>query len=111
MANNSKDDDTRGSAELKRVSDETAGRLRGLGILLDGSESSEDLVQIEDAVEGFEEAVEAAGGDLMMDEGVGGPASQPDNPLFALPMRQTRETVSAYLQRLSRLTDEIRRQK
>ena len=111
MANNSMDGETEGSAELKRVSEEAAGRLRGLGIVLDGRETSEDLVQIEDAVERFEEAVEAAGGDLMMDEGVGGPASQPDNPRFALPMRQNREPVGDYLERLSRATDDVRRHK
>jgi hypothetical protein len=111
MASNSMDGDTDGSAELKRVSEETAGRLRALGIVLDGRESSEDLVQLEDAIERFEEAVEAAGGDLMMDEGVGGPASQPDDPHFALPMRQNHETVGAYLERLSRATDDVWRHK
>lgn len=98
-----------GSDDIRRVSQETAARLEALGIRLNGRETSEDLVGIEEAVERFESAVESAGGDLMVDEGVSGPASQPDDPHFALPVRRDHETVAAYLERLSRATDDVRR--
>lgn len=99
------------STELEQVSQETAGRLSALGIVLDGRELPEDLVRMEEAVEKFEHAVEARGGDLMMDEGVGSPASEPDDPHFALPVRNERETVAAYLERLARATDAVKHHK
>jgi hypothetical protein len=95
--------------ELDRVSDEVRGRLAALGIELDGRESPEELVQIANAVELFEKAVQSRGGDLMVDEGPHGRTSRPDDPHFALPLRRAHETVAAYLERLARATDEVRR--
>lgn len=97
--------------DLDRASGETIARLEALGIALDGRELPEDLVRMEEAVEQFERAVEARGGDLMVDEGVGSPASEPDDPHFALPVRREHETVAAYLDRLARATDDVRRHK
>jgi hypothetical protein len=45
----------------------------------------------------------------MVDEGVGRQASAPDDPHFALPVRREHETVAAYLERLARATDGVRR--
>ena len=59
------DGDAERSSELDRVSREMRRRLESLGIYLDGRESSEELVQLQEAVEEFESAVEARGGDLM----------------------------------------------
>lgn len=95
--------------DLERVSRETADRLTALGIALDGSESSEDLVQVEEAMERFENAVESQGGDLMVDEPPPGGAPQPDDPHFGLPLRHAHETIAAYLERLARATDEVLR--
>jgi hypothetical protein len=95
--------------DLRRVSDQIAGRLRGRNILLTGREGREDLAQLEEAVERFEAAVESHGGDLMMDEAPEGQPGEPDDPHFALPRRSDDETVGSYLERLERATDEIRR--
>ena len=95
--------------ELKRVSEQIAGRLRALGIALTGTERPEDLVRVEEAVEEFEEAVEARGGDLMVDEGPRGAKSQPDDPDFSLPLREGQEPIAKYLERIARATDRVRR--
>ena len=95
--------------EMKRVSEEVAARLEALGIALDGRERPEELAEIEEAVERFEEAVESRGGDLMVDEGDHGRATQPDDPHFALPVRRGGEPVADYLERLARATDVVLR--
>ena len=97
------------SEDLKRASRETADRLRSRGISLSGRESVDDLVSIDDAVERFEEAVISRGGDLMVDEGAPGRRPEPDDPHFALPVRSEHESVAAYLERIERATDAVRR--
>ena len=97
------------SEDVRRVSNEYAGRLAGLGIRLTGTERSDEIVRIVEAVERFERAVESHGGDLMVDEGPRGQTTQPDDPHFALPVRAEHESVGEYLERLARATDDIRR--
>jgi hypothetical protein len=97
------------SDDLKRVSRETADRLSGRGIELTGHESPEELADLWEAVEGFEEAVRSRGGDLMVDEGSPGHVPEPDDPQFALPTRKRHETPAAYLERLAQATDRVRR--
>lgn len=94
--------------DIARVSREIEGRLLARGIVLDGSESLEQLARIEEAVERFEEAVEKRGGDLMVDEGPGGHTREPDDPHFALPVRRADESIPAYLDRLARATEVVR---
>ena len=96
-------------ADVRRVSSEVAGRLAALGVWLSGNESPDELVAIEEAVERFEEAVRAHGGDLMVDEGPHGRTTQPDDRHFALPIRGEHEPVARYLGRLARATDTVRR--
>jgi hypothetical protein len=102
-------DDLITSDEIDRVSQEVANRLSGLGITLTGKETSEQLVQIQEAVERFELAVESRGGDLMVDEGPDGRTREPDDPHFALPARAEDEPVDHYIERLVFATDEVRR--
>jgi hypothetical protein len=97
------------SDDLKRVSRETADRLRARGVTLDGHESANDLVAIEDAIDRFEEAVISRGGDLMVDEGSPGHPPQPDDPHFALPTRRKDEPVAAFVERVERAADTVRR--
>jgi hypothetical protein len=94
--------------ELRRVSTEVAARLATLGIELSGRESPDDILRISEAVERFESAVQTRGGDLMVDEGPRGGASQPDDPHFALPRRRQHEPVSDYVDRLERATAVVR---
>jgi hypothetical protein len=97
------------SDDVPRVTRETAARLAALGMFLDGRETAEELVQVEEGVERFERLVELRGGDLMVDEGSGRMASEPDDSHFATPVRREHETIAAYLERLARATDEVRR--
>ena len=102
-------DERASSDDIQRVSAELAGRLSQLGIRVSGSERPEDLLDIVEAVDRFEAAVQSQGGDLMMDEGIRGAATEPDDQHFALPVRRDDESVSAYLERLERATDDVRR--
>lgn len=102
-------DDITVNADIRRVSTEVANRLEGLGITLDGTETPEDLVRIQEAVEQFEVAVESRGGDLMVDEGPEGQTREPDDPRFALPKRAEQEPVDHYVERLVMATDDVRR--
>jgi len=97
------------SNDLKRVSRESADRLTGLGMHIDGKETPAELAEMQEAVERFEEAVQSRGGDLMMDEGVPGKAVEPDDRHFAMPRRKTGESVGHYLERLSTATDGVLR--
>ena len=88
-------------ADRKRVGDEIASRLRHQGVQLTGKETSDELADLEEAVEGFERAVERAGGDLMVDEPVsGGKPLAPDDSRFVIPARKASEPVSAFLKRI-----------
>lgn len=98
----------RGNEDVRRVSGELANRLERLGIHVSGAERPEELLDMVDAVERFETAVEARGGDLMMDEGPDGQTTEPDDRHFALPIRREHESVADYIERLERATDEVR---
>lgn len=104
-------DDVRGSAgdDVQRAASETATRLAARGIRVNGNERPEELVEMLEAVERFEEQVEAHGGDLMVDEAPGGRTTEPDDPHFVLPHRGARESAAEYLERLQRATDDLRR--
>ncbi len=102
-------DDLGMNEEMQRVSADVAHRLAGLGITLDGTETPNELVSIQEAVERFEVAVESRGGDLMVDEGPEGRTREPDEPHFALPRRADAEPVAHYVERLVMATDEVRR--
>src|SRR5207247_3632450 len=64
---------------------EVAARLRSRGIALTGAEDPGDLADLLSAVERFEAAVEAHGGDLMVDDLK---SSQPDDRHFVVPRRE-----------------------
>lgn len=96
--------------ELERVTQSTVGRLSALGIDLDGTETPAQIAHIADAVESFEDAVEAAGGDLMVDEPPAGSGGEPDDPDFVLPRRAADETVAAYISRLEAATARIEKE-
>ena len=87
--------------ERRRVGEEIAQRLRRNGVQLSGKESSEELAEIEEAVEHFERMVERGGGDLMVDEPVsGGAPIAPDEPDFVLPNRKPTESAASYIKRI-----------
>ena len=97
------------SDDLKRATRETIDRLRARGLWLDGRERVDELVAIDDAVKRFEDIVTSKGGDLMVDEGSPGHLPQPDDPDFGLPTRAPHEPVAAYLERLEKVIEKVRR--
>jgi hypothetical protein len=86
--------------DVARVAQEMAARLRTRNVAVFDTDSPDDIVQLLEAVEDFERAVEAQGGDLMVDEPPANGAPQPDDPHFLLPKRGADESVSGYVQRL-----------
>jgi hypothetical protein len=84
---------------------EVADRLRSRGIAVTGAEDPEDLVNLLSAVERFEEAVEAHGGDLMVDDLK---SAQPDDRHFVVPRRGAREGIRAYIGRIDAATAGLR---
>ena len=80
-------------------------RLNDLGIVVDDVESSEVVADLLEAAEAFERAVEAAGGDLMVDTP---PSQLPDDPRFLLPRRLDDESVVAYTIRVRQAAHQLR---
>lgn len=95
----------RRAEERADVREELESRLDARSVWLSGSESDEDIVAIMTAVEEFEAAVAAAGGDSMVDTPE---SSQPDEERFVLPLRRDDELVGSYLTRLERATIGLR---
>ena len=85
---------------------EVTARLRARGIAVTGAESSEDLVDLLSAVERFEGAVEAHGGDLMVDDLK---SSRPDDQHFVVPRRAHGEAVRTYIRRIDEAMAGLRR--
>lgn len=85
---------------------EVTARLRGRGIAVTGAENPEDLVDLLSAVERFEAAVEAHGGDLMVDDLK---SSRPDDRHFVVPRRAHGEAARAYIGRIDDATGRLRR--
>ena len=101
-----------GDRDVERVREELSGRLRALGIEVADGLPAEEVEDLMAAVEQFEDAVESAGGDLMVDEPPRGSTGepQPDDPLFLLPTRSADESVARYIERLGEATQAIREQ-
>ena len=83
--------------EERAAAAEVAARLRSRGVAVSGGETPEDLVDLLSAVERFEAAVEAHGGDLMVDDLK---SSRPDDSHYVMPRRVPREAVRAYIGRI-----------
>lgn len=85
---------------------EVGDRLRRRGIAVTGAERPGDLADLLSAVERFEAAVEAHGGDLMMDDLR---SVQPDDRHFVVPRRTHGESVRDYIIRIDEATDGLHR--
>jgi len=92
--------------ERKSAAAEVTDRLRGRGIAVTGAEKPEDLVDLLSAVERFEAAVEAHGGDLMVDDLK---SSRPDDRHFVVPRRVRGEALRTYIGRVDEATMQLRR--
>jgi len=94
--------------EVARVAQELGNRLRARGITVHDADSPYEVEQLVEAVEEFEAAVEAAGGDLMVDEPPTHGSAQPDDPRFLLPTRADDESIAQFVKRLRAATAELR---
>lgn len=77
---------------------ELSGRLRQKGVLLSGRETSAQLDDLMTAVDRFESAVIARGGDLFVNMPTSNP---PENPEFVVPRRVSGEDAEAYAARIN----------
>ena len=93
-------------AERAAAAAEIAARLRQRGVRLTGAERAEELADLDSAVERFEAAVEAHGGDLMVDDLR---SAQPDDAHFVLPQRTPAEAIGPYIVRIDEATYRLRR--
>lgn len=89
------------AGDQERAAAEVSDRLRRRGIAVTGAEGSDDLANLLSAVERFETAVEAHGGDLMVDDLK---SPKPDDRHFVLPRRTHGESVRAYIIRIDAAT-------
>jgi hypothetical protein len=97
--------DASNDRDMQRVRDEVIARLGSRGVRTVAGDSPEDLVELLETVEAFEETVERRGGDLMVDEPVSpGKTPQADDILFVLPVRAGGEAAKAYIARISEAT-------
>ncbi|MEP6591203.1 MAG: hypothetical protein ABJC19_08460 [Gemmatimonadota bacterium] len=99
----------RAVAERSRVADEFRARLRARSVTVHINDSLEELGVILDAVEEFELAVQAHGGDLMVDEPPPGHPPEPDNPDFVLPTRHSGESATWLATRIQQAKHKLQR--
>jgi hypothetical protein len=92
--------------ERSAAAAEIAARLRQRGVAVTGGERAEDLADLDSAVQRFEAAVEAHGGDLMVDDLR---SAKPDDPHFVLPRRTPAEAIRTYIARIDEATTHLRR--
>ena len=77
---------------------ELAGRIRQKGVLLTGRKTSNQLDDLATAIDRFEAAVVARGGDLFVNTPF---SDQPESPAFVVPRRLSGEDVEAYASRIN----------
>ncbi|HXE58840.1 MAG TPA: hypothetical protein VNK43_12635 [Gemmatimonadales bacterium] len=92
--------------EQRRAAEHAVQLLRGRGVMLRGDESTEQLADLLAAVERFEIAVQARGGDSMVNTP---DSSRPENPAYVLPVRRGDEPVDDYILRIVHATDRVMR--
>jgi hypothetical protein len=92
------------ASEQRDALTEALDRLDMRGV--DASDGSLDsVVDLLEAVEAFERAVIAAGGDLMLDTP---PSKQPDNARFVLPRRSGDESILDFTKRVRAATSRLK---
>ena len=90
--------------EREGASLELSGRIRQKGVLLTGRETSAQLDDLMTAIDRFEAAVIARGGDLF----VNSPSSdQPESPDFVVPLRMPGEDAEAYAARINAAAERL----
>lgn len=93
------------AAERRRTREELESRLRERRIELTGDESDEDIVQMMNAVEMFEERLAQLGDDSYVNTPE---SSQPDDDQLVLPSRRHDESPEAYAARIVAASERLR---
>lgn len=91
--------------EQQRARRETTDRLADRGVPVYRDDRDEDLADLLETLERFEDAVEARGGDLMVNR-IG--STEPEDPAFVPPARAAGESAQAYRLRLEQAIDQLR---
>lgn len=92
--------------EQARARQHTRDLLERRGVRLTGSETDDELANLWSAVERFENTVEARGGDSMINAA---DSVEPENPLFILPERGSRESAGDYTRRVREAANRLTR--
>ena len=92
-----RDADPAADADRARVASNIAGQLTQRGVGLTGDESPDELVALLEAVDRFEAARRARGGDSFTNAP---DSSDPDDPDLVLPQRQPDEDAESYASRI-----------
>ena len=91
-------------ADRARASSVAASQLRHRGIDVDERESSDDMAAVLSAVERFETAVSALGGDRMVNSL---DTDQHEDESLVLPRRRADESLTAYATRVTRAAEKL----
>ena len=92
--------------EERHARQEAEYRLSERGIQPEPADSDEEVADVLDAIERFEAAVEARGGDLFVNR-IGSP--EPEDPAFVPPVRRPGESAADYRSRIEAARDALRR--
>jgi hypothetical protein len=90
--------------QRQHIRDELEAWLRHRYVPLFGTETDDEVLSMVNAVERFEAAVIAAGGDLMVDSLE---SSEPEHPEFVVPRRRDDESPDAYVSRVHVAADRV----
>jgi hypothetical protein len=90
--------------ERDHAADMAYSQLRQRGVRVTGEEPARDLASLLEAVERFEGAVSALGGDRMTNAP---DSAQPDDPRLVLPARRDDEGVREYVRRIDAATESL----
>jgi hypothetical protein len=92
--------------EERHARQEAEYRLSERGIGVDAKDGDEEVADLLDAIERFEGAVEARGGDLFVNR-IG--SSEPEDPAFVPPERRDGEPATDYRRRIEAAAEALRR--
>jgi len=93
-------------ADVQRAATVIVGQLMQKGVDASEDEDPDQLASLLSAVERFEAAVEARGGDMMLNT----PGSKrPEHPAFVTPTRNADEPLEAYVGRVNEAADRLER--
>jgi hypothetical protein len=90
--------------QRRHIRDEFEAWLRHRYVPLFGTETDEEVLSMVNAVERFESAVMAAGGDLMIDSPE---SAEPAHAEFVIPRRRDDEAPDAYVARVHFAADRV----